>query len=50
MRTLLCSDSPVGTFTYKIGAEDGLGGKRFLGEYTVTILEERKPGGLIIPN
>jgi hypothetical protein len=49
-RTLLCSDSPVGTFTYKIGAVDGLGGKRFLGEYTVIILEERKPGGQIIPN
>lgn len=49
-RTLLCSDSPVGTFTYKIGAVDGLGGKRYLGEYTVTILEERKPGGQIIPS
>ena len=48
--TLICSDSPVGTFTYKIGAVDGLGGKRYLGEYTVTILEERKPGGQIIPN
>ena len=50
LRTLLCSDSPVGTLTYKIGAVDGLGGKRYLGEYTVRILEERKPGGQIIPN
>lgn len=49
-RALFCSDSPVGVFTYKMLAIDGVGGKRYLGDYTVRILEAKKPGGQIIPD
>lgn len=49
-RTLACSNSPAGVYDVGFIALDGLGRKIHLGEIRVTILEERRPGGEIVPN
>ena len=49
-RTLACSNSPTGVYDVGFIALDGLGRKIHLGEIRVTILEERRPGGEIVPN
>ena len=47
-RALFCADSPLLTATAPIWVLDGRGGKRFMGNVELSIVEERVSGGAVI--
>lgn len=47
-RVFACSNTPPGDYTVNAIALDGVGGKRTLGKLTITVTEERTPGGGVV--